>query len=208
MSPTSSGSKNKPSQKPTLSKKQTQQWACPNYDYKGTRRWLFCSCLLLIRLVVLRAKGYWRFTLYYGRANRNWLGIFHFPSVSYIIPTLASMPQSLPSTSFQIRYSLIIVSFITNLLRVSSNKSYINILPIKQFWWRSIASFCRSQWPCGLRHDVSLPAQTLGSWVRIQLKAWMSVRVYYVFVVLCVGRDLSTGWSPVQGVLPTVNRIK
>jgi hypothetical protein len=39
----------------------------------------------------------------------------------------------------------------------------------------------RSQWSRGLRHKLSSPARTLGSWVRIQLKAWMFVCVYSVF---------------------------
>jgi hypothetical protein len=34
------------------------------------------------------------------------------------------------------------------------------------------------------------------------------VRLFCVCVVLCVGRGLATGWSTVQGVLPTVYRIK
>jgi hypothetical protein len=34
------------------------------------------------------------------------------------------------------------------------------------------------------------------------------VRLVYVRVVLCVGSGLVTGWSPVQGVLPTVYWIK
>jgi hypothetical protein len=34
------------------------------------------------------------------------------------------------------------------------------------------------------------------------------VCVYSVCVVLCVGRGLATGWSTIQGVLPTVYRIK
>jgi hypothetical protein len=34
------------------------------------------------------------------------------------------------------------------------------------------------------------------------------VRLFCVCVVLCVGTDLATSWSPVQGVLPTVQRIK
>jgi hypothetical protein len=38
----------------------------------------------------------------------------------------------------------------------------------------------------------------LGSWVRIPFKAWMSVSVYCVCVVLCRGSGLATGWSPVQ----------
>jgi hypothetical protein len=46
--------------------------------------------------------------------------------------------------------------------------------------------------------------RTLGWWLRIPLKASMSVCVYSVCVVLCVGSDLVTGWSFVQGVLPSV----
>jgi hypothetical protein len=42
--------------------------------------------------------------------------------------------------------------------------------------------FCRSQWPRGLRHELSPLTRTLGLWFRIQLNAWMSVRVYPVFV--------------------------
>jgi hypothetical protein len=34
------------------------------------------------------------------------------------------------------------------------------------------------------------------------------VRLFCVCVVLCVGSGLATGWSPVQGVLPTVYSIK
>jgi hypothetical protein len=45
---------------------------------------------------------------------------------------------------------------------------------------------CRSQWQRGLRHELSSFAQTLGSWVRIPLEAWMSVCVYSTFVLSCV----------------------
>jgi hypothetical protein len=51
----------------------------------------------------------------------------------------------------------------------------------------------RSQLPRGLRHQLSSLARTLGSWVRISLKALMSVCVYSVCVVLCVGSGLATG---------------
>jgi hypothetical protein len=34
------------------------------------------------------------------------------------------------------------------------------------------------------------------------------VRLFCVCAVLCVGRGLVTSWSPFQGVLPTVYRIK
>jgi hypothetical protein len=44
----------------------------------------------------------------------------------------------------------------------------------------------RSQWPRGLRHELFSLVRTLGSWVRILLKAWMSVCVHYLFVLFCV----------------------
>jgi hypothetical protein len=34
------------------------------------------------------------------------------------------------------------------------------------------------------------------------------VRLFYVSVVLCVGSGIATGWSPVQGVLPTVYGLR
>jgi hypothetical protein len=42
-----------------------------------------------------------------------------------------------------------------------------------------------SQWPRGLRNELSSPAQTLGSWVRIPLETWMSVCAYSVSVLFC-----------------------
>jgi hypothetical protein len=53
----------------------------------------------------------------------------------------------------------------------------------------------------------SSPAHTYGSWRLIPLEAWMFVCVSSVFVLSCVGSGLATGWSPVQGVLPTVYNI-
>jgi hypothetical protein len=46
--------------------------------------------------------------------------------------------------------------------------------------------FYRSQWLRGLRHELSSPAQILGSWIRIQLEAWISVCIYSVFMLSCV----------------------
>jgi hypothetical protein len=36
----------------------------------------------------------------------------------------------------------------------------------------------------------------------------MFVYVYSVFVLSCAGSSLATGWSPVQGVLPTVYKTE
>jgi hypothetical protein len=43
--------------------------------------------------------------------------------------------------------------------------------------------FSRSQWARGLRHKLSSPAQTLGSWFRIPLGAQLSGWVYSIFVL-------------------------
>jgi hypothetical protein len=37
---------------------------------------------------------------------------------------------------------------------------------------------------------------------------YLCVCLFCVCAVLCLGRGLATGWSPVQGLLPTVYRIK
>jgi hypothetical protein len=60
-------------------------------------------------------------------------------------------------------------------------------------------------WPRGLRLELSSLARTLGLWIPIQIKGRMSV---LCAVILCVGRGLATGWSPVKGVPTTVYRNK
>jgi hypothetical protein len=37
------------------------------------------------------------------------------------------------------------------------------------------------------------------------MDAWCVCAFLCVYVVLCLGRSLATNWSPVQGVLPSVN---
>jgi hypothetical protein len=44
----------------------------------------------------------------------------------------------------------------------------------------------------GLRHELSLFVRTLGTWVQIPLKAWISVLVYSVCIVLCKSSGLAT----------------
>jgi hypothetical protein len=65
---------------------------------------------------------------------------------------------------------------------------------------------CQSQWACSLRHEMSLPAQTLESWVRIPLEAWKYVYVFSV-CVSCVHSVFAMGWSPIKGVLSTICKI-
>jgi hypothetical protein len=51
---------------------------------------------------------------------------------------------------------------------------------------------CRSQWPRGLRLELSSSAPTLRSWIQIPLEAWMFVCIYSDCFVLCVGSGLTT----------------
>jgi hypothetical protein len=52
---------------------------------------------------------------------------------------------------------------------------------------------CRSQLPRCIRHEMSLPVRTMGSWVRIPLKAWLSLCLSFVSVLPCIGIGLATG---------------
>jgi hypothetical protein len=54
----------------------------------------------------------------------------------------------------------------------------------------------RSQWPRGLRHEMSSPAQTLGSWVQTPLEARVSECFYSVFMLSCICTGLVTSSSP------------
>jgi hypothetical protein len=86
-------------------------------------------------------------------------------------------------------------------------------------WWVSVVyneenydlllymSYNQSQCPCYLKHEISSSAQTLGLWVWISLKAWMYVSVFSMLMLSYVGSGLVTGWSPIQGVLPTVCKL-
>jgi hypothetical protein len=63
------------------------------------------------------------------------------------------------------------------------------------------------------RYELCSLARMPWSWDWIPLRAWMfgvcvCVRLFCACVVLYLGRGLTTGWSLVQGVLPTVYRSK
>jgi hypothetical protein len=73
------------------------------------------------------------------------------------------------------------------------NAFFFRLINTEVFKNTQLPQICRAQWPSGLRHELSSPSCTLGSWVRIPLKAWMSVCVYSVCVVLCVGSVLASG---------------
>jgi hypothetical protein len=61
-----------------------------------------------------------------------------------------------------------------------------------------------------LRHVPSWLARKPGSWVRIPHRAWLFVvymRLFCVYVLLYLRRDLAMSWSLAQGVLPSVKLI-
>jgi hypothetical protein len=69
--------------------------------------------------------------------------------------------------------------------------------PITTFLWNLVCLGWR-KWPCGIRHELSSPAETLGSCVRLPLETWMSVCVYSVCVVSYVSRGLAKGWGRIN----------
>jgi hypothetical protein len=67
--------------------------------------------------------------------------------------------------------------------------------PNKLFIWY-LGNFAYHSRRAVLRQEPSSSARTLVSWVRISLRAWMSVCVYSVFMLFFVGSGLETGDPP------------
>jgi hypothetical protein len=71
----------------------------------------------------------------------------------------------------------------------------------RETWYEHRGSFplvsylhsCRSQMTRGLMHELSSFSRTLRLWVRIPQKPRMSVCVFSVFMLFCVGSGLTTG---------------
>jgi hypothetical protein len=88
------------------------------------------------------------------------------------------------------------------LLLVCLSDKFISL----QFSWHEIL-WGLSQRPSGLRHVLSEDARSLGLCVRIPLEAWTCVRVFLCCVILCIGRGLASGRSPIQGVYQLSSRF-
>jgi hypothetical protein len=58
--------------------------------------------------------------------------------------------------------------------------SIIIYKPMFSVFCMSMKVCLRSECRRGLRHELSSPAQSLGTWVRISLEAWMSVSLFRV----------------------------
>jgi hypothetical protein len=143
--------------------------------------------------------------------------VFKFLS-SY--PTLAKILFPLLCAHIYCFYKRIPLRSYTSLQNITADPQWVGVrgqLKYSRYKWNwhlsnfgiplttyTVPMHCRSQWPRGLRHEKSSLARTLGSWVQTPHKAWMFVCVYSMFVLSCVGSGLTMGWSPVQGVLPTV----
>jgi hypothetical protein len=73
----------------------------------------------------------------------------------------------------------------------SNDLSYPLLFCLIQIYW---CPHFRSHWPRSLSHEVSSPARTLRSWVRIPLKAWMCLHLLCAYVVL-------SGWRSCDGLI-------
>jgi hypothetical protein len=124
-----------------------------------------------------------------------------FPSVLPILPSSIQIsPQhGLIQTAVLWKWSLITFWLSSHILH-----HYVSMTQTQIYYLRHSTTHSRLHWSCDLRHELSSLARTLGSWVRIQLKRHGCLCLF----ILCVVSGLPTGWSPVQGGLLTVYRIK
>jgi hypothetical protein len=83
--------------------------------------------------------------------------------------------KQLTAVPDQFRTDLVIVKCFNCCLTLKEYRYFLVYSPY-------IYSLHRSQWSCSLRHEMSSLAQTLGSWVWIPLKEWMSMCAF----ILCL----------------------
>jgi hypothetical protein len=129
----------------------------------------------------------------HGQTTMPWVGFE--PTMPAF--ELATILETIPSISLSLWCKMISRGFLMHIHKVWIGMShncrlirsmrwmftpYTSICSQKYVWNNGHVPHCRSQWPRGLRHELSSPAEILGSWVRIQLKAWMSKCDYSVFV--------------------------
>jgi hypothetical protein len=121
-----------------------------------------------------------------------------FPIETHILNWVLFLRKKLGNMNIVLKNSGASALYMSRRLAIKAFSSFVPSVFCSDKYCRS-----RSQWS----YELSLLARTLRSWVQIPFEAWKSVCVYSVCFVLYVGSGLATGWSPVQGVLPTVYRI-
>jgi hypothetical protein len=100
--------------------------------------------------------------------------------------------------------NLFVVVYSESLTQEFSKIKWVEKLEIQK---RAKINISENMLQADLRHKIPSSAVTMGSWVRIQLEAWMYVWFYYACVLSCIDSGLATGWSPVQGALSNVYKI-
>jgi hypothetical protein len=117
------------------------------------------------------------------------------------------IPRNRPRHFIQDPYLLTII----NVLKSHSKTCKNSVEQCLKITWGSVVKYavlvlCNwgSQWPRGLGNELSLLA--LERWDRRFESHWRH-GCLCVFI-LCAGSGLATGWSPVQGVLLTLYKIK
>jgi hypothetical protein len=129
-------------------------------------------------------------TKYFGQNNRYRFRASNRPPPEY-------KSRALQFTSRHFMPSSRLILLMESVKERKINKYQLHLMDIKE-------EVSRTRWPRGLRHEPSSLARSLRSWVRIPLEEWISV---YAFM-LCLCYSVATGWSPVQGVIPTVYRLR
>jgi hypothetical protein len=136
-----------------------------------------------------------------------WLKFLHFssPHARYMSSSLHRPEYDHPDNIYwilqlmrllimQLRHSCVIVR--SYLFVHFFFKLPYSSLGLMERGMRNLDKSGRSQWPRGLRHELSSPARALGSWVRIPLKECMCDCVSSVFVLSCVSSGLAMSWPP------------
>jgi hypothetical protein len=103
-------------------------------------------------------------------------------------PRLGKIQETLKhdcSVIYVLTYKLHLGFSVNFRMVVSLVLSLINEIQDGTLFTKSKTHHCRSQWPRGLRHELSSLARTLASWARIPFEAWMSVLCAFILCLCC-----------------------
>jgi hypothetical protein len=144
--------------------------------------------------------------------NWHWLPLVHTPAVRVLFSSYHALRHFVILATIKFRFILSCPVRTVHQLCTDFKKviliefgipvKLVWLITVFYVWLNSNSNVCRSQWPCGLRRG-SWP---VGCWDRgLESRSRHGcLSASFCAALSCVGRDLATGWSLVQGVLPYV----
>jgi hypothetical protein len=161
------------------------RWHAWHFGLGGQGDRIRCTELLMLCLSLLEC----------GQGKCDFYGTVHLTGMKFCLWKFADIYVSLDTHSFESSidftafpiYAVHLTSFslclIPTMIYELCKCNWLSACLVDNIFCHGMFPCCRWQWPRSLRHAPFSPSRTLGSWVRIQLEAWMSM--CFDFVLCC-----------------------